>query len=82
MMTIRRPRLTRMNVSLRVPSRCGSALTEGSEMTVKSGSNPISSSMRLAPSEIFIAWMIGMPPATLPSKLRSRDRSAAARISS
>ena len=33
-----------MNVSLCVPSRAGSALNEGSEMTVKSGSKPMSSS--------------------------------------
>src|ERR1700680_208068 len=44
MITIRRPRLTRMKVSERVPSTFGSAFKEGSEMTVKSGSKFISSS--------------------------------------
>ena len=32
MITIRRARLTRMKVSLRVPSRFGSAFTDGSEI--------------------------------------------------
>jgi len=44
MMTMRRARFTRMNVSLRVPSRFGSAFTEGTDITAMSGSKLSSSS--------------------------------------